>query len=259
MSRSWVIFGALLVVGCSFDWDAFDPRGGGGAAGVPAGGGGPGGLGGGGGMAGGPSTGGAGGLGGLGGGGDGGLGGQGGQGGVKPPVDYVYPASIADCLVVSPDVDTNPDHCAKLHVAGHMPVDVSSETAGGLPVDSYVRFDLDGQLAGLRILAVKLQLTVGDWPQADGPNSGEIFEVTPFARADLFTAAPAQIGAMPIGATQGPAAIGQTVEWSLPVLLASAQGSVYLGIFHLDNGEVNGVYYFNNSGTTPPRLVVTAQ
>jgi hypothetical protein len=56
--------------------------------------------------------------------------------------------------------------------------------------------------------------------------------------------------------SQGAVGPMQTVEWSLPVTLASPNGSIYL---ELENPSADGVDYWDRTGTTPPQLLIDVQ
>jgi len=239
---------ALLgLLACSHEWDLYDPRLGGGGDGTGAsssGGGEPSGGGGQGTGAAGPSSGG-GGVGGV-----GGVGGSGGEGG-NGSVELSYGAAIADC--VNP-TSPNPDTCAAEGGGIRMSVDLE-EGMPPTPRISFLRFDLDAQLAGKSVDSVELRLSVPMFVGAESNDSGEVWRVTEFDRAALFTAAPTKVGASPAAASVGAVAQGQTVVFELPSSLVSAGGSVYLGVFPL---STNGVDYSNVLGAVPPALVITA-
>jgi hypothetical protein len=252
---------------CSSEWDRYDPRlgddgagaeggasaggAGGGSGGAASGGSGQGGsgLGGGSGLTGGGA--GASGGGGAGGGGAGGTGGVGGGGGAGPGT-VVVGASIADCL--DPTVP-DPDQCELDHGVGIMTVD-GSDGLNGLPVYSFLRFDLDDTLTGKTVTAVTLRLTVPDTGSGDSPESGEVWEVEPFSRQDLFTAAPLQVGGAPLAMSQGAVALLDEVTWALPGDSVAPNSAVTLGLYPLVN---DGADYWNLNGTLPPQLVIDYQ
>ena len=245
----------VLTVGaaaCVLDWDGLDPRVSGGEGGAAVGG-----FGGGttsssssvatGGM------GGSGGTGGMGGGvgGAGGAGGVGGQGGeAAMPVTITYGAAVADCIYIGME---DPDVCAADLPINAMTVDASVST-NLLPGHSYLRFDLDGQLAGKTVTEVRLRLTVSDDMSAASVSSGELHEVEPFTRPDLFVEAPMAVASL--GADQGAVMPNDVVEWVLPTALVAPNGSVFLGVLPV---STNGVDYWNNDGAAPPLLLVTAE
>lgn len=179
----------------------------------------------------------------------GGAGGAGGEGGSEQVVTYL--PMVADCVDPSlPD----PDACASDQPLGTMGVD--SDVGMLVTRHSYLRFDLDEQLAGLRVTEVLLEITVSDHDDAESSSSGEIWQVEPFTRADLFVAAPAAVGPTALVGDNGAVAQLQTVVFALPVALVMPGAPVFLGVLPL---ETDGIDYWNLDGATPPRLVVTAQ
>ncbi len=276
--RSWLAAVATIVgmAACSHDWDALDPRVGEAGAstaastGVTTGAGassstGPGGTttgatssgsGAAGGGTGAATT--SSGTSGAGGGTSGAGGGTGGVGGGTTGAggattgSLSYAASVADCVdLMAPD----PDACEAYTGAGQMSVDLL-EAMTGFPNASFLRFDLDDALAGATITGVTLRLVVTTDANAFGDEAGEIWEVAPFARPDLFTAVPAKVGNTSLAPSVGAVALGDTVDWTLPPTVVVAGGSVYLGIFPISE---NGVSYWNLNGTTPPALIVDYQ
>ena len=230
------------LMACSHEWDVYDPRlgEGGGGTGAGSSGGGE------------PTGGGGQGAGTAGPGGGGGSGGaQGGGGAGGGSVVLSYGTSVADC--VDP-TSPNPDTCATEGGGIRMAVDLE-EGMPPTPRISFLRFDLDAQLAGKSVDSVELRLSVPVFIGAESNDSGEVWRVAEFDRAALFTAAPTKVGASPAAASVGAVAQGQTVVFELPSSLVSAGGSVYLGVFPL---STNGVDYSNALGAVPPALVITA-
>jgi hypothetical protein len=165
----------------------------------------------------------------------------GGTGGSASSVVYV--ATVADCIdTASPD----PDQCAS--PAEALWIDLPE-------TEAYLRFEPDGAIAGATIVSATLRLTVGTYAQAQGEESGELWEVAPFARADLFNGAPLTVGSVLAG-DQGVAEPGTTVDWSVPVALVAADTPVYLGVIPLG---YNSTGYQNLNGSNPPRLIVEIQ
>lgn len=181
-----------------------------------------------------------------------GGGGTAGAGGA-PVLVVEYVAAVADCVdAVLPD----PDVCETQAGFGNMDVDLL-ESSTGHPDYAFLRFDLDGTLAGRTVVGVTLRLVVTDHVDADSDNSGEIWPVTPFDRSDLFSTVPTQVGSSPVGLSQGAVVQNQTVEWSLPSSLVAANESTHLGVFPLTNQGVN--YWNAQNGTIPPRLIIDYQ
>lgn len=233
---------ALLGSHCSHDWDAFDPRlgeGGTGAASVTStvtgsSGGGA------------TSTGG-GGAGAMGGAGAGGA--EGGNGGAGPG-DVEYTATIADC---TNPADPDPDVCEANNGRGVGAMQVDGDPAMLDASHAYLRFETDTTLAGKTIDSVTLRLRVPVIVDSGANQTGDVWLVEPFVRADLFVAAPATIGASPIALDMGNADKGETVLFDLPTSIVSASSSVTLGI--LPN-TTDGVDYFNLNGAVPPALLI---
>lgn len=173
------------------------------------------------------------------------------MGGAGPsPVTLSYTAAVADCIYIGME---DPDVCATAPPIDTMTVD-SSVSSTMLPGHSYLRFDLDGQLSGKTVTEVRLRLTVSDDMNAASVSTGEVHEVAPFSRMDLFVAAPMSLGLL--GGDQGAVMPNDVVEWPLPNALVAPNGSVFLGLLPLN---ADGVDYWNAKGLTPPVLLVTME
>jgi hypothetical protein len=273
---------AITIAACSFGWDDYDPRLGGGASGASAGvsgagafagasggtDGGSGGIAGAGGAAGsggasGSSGGSSGGTSGTSGGGTGGSGGSSGldggagaagSGGAVVQTATYSPPDVADCIAL---VDPDPDACEKSSGLGQMTVDsVNSGLTGSPASAAFLSFALDAAFAGKQVLAVRLQLTVSNHSNANSNKSGEIWSVEPFTRPDLFTTVPAQQGGAPLAVDLGPVVQLQVVEWQLPTSAVTAGQSVYLGVFPTSS---DGVDYYAKISPAPPKLIVEYQ
>lgn len=165
-------------------------------------------------------------------------------------VDRVeYVASVADC--VDP-LAPNPDACGALNGAAQLVVDMRDSMTLH-PWEGFVRFDLDGQLAGRVVTSLKLRMVATDDDKAPGTNTGRIWQVGAFTRAELFGGVPSRIGTVPLAGSQGALSKLEVVDWTLPVSLATANGHVYLSV---DSTSDDGVNYWNLTGPNPPRLVV---
>lgn len=200
------------------------------------------------------STGGRGGEGGaLGGGGAGGSGGsQGGAGGGMVPCTgvHTYVPIVADCIEL-PDPD--PDACETVSGAGSMLITTSASTTHN-PFHSFVRFDIEPDVAQSPLVSATLRVVVSNMAYADSPESGEIWRVAPFTRSELFSGEPADVGTQPLAASLGAVTQGQTVEWALPPSGIFDFSSVYLRIRPL---VTDSARYDNLNGTTPPELILT--
>lgn len=230
----------VVVATCNFDWDTFDPRlvetagttssggGQGGAAASSA-----------------SSTA----VSAVSTGGTGGVGGAGGTGGA-PTVTLEYQPTVADCIY---DAIFDPDQCRSTE--GAVWVDT---TCGVMNLDvahAYLRFDLDGQLNGLSVIDVRLELTFSTAGGSRSVETHELWEVMPFARSDLFNGLVPTVGML--GATQvGTFVSLDVVSWPLPTGIVAANGSVYLSLEPVGG---DGAGYFGIGDATPPKLIITAQ
>lgn len=243
---SALLIGAL-VAACR-DWDAYDPRLGDGAGGQGTGASANGGAGG----AGASANGGAGGegagAGGLNAGGDG-AGGVSDGGGGSTGATAVYEAVVADCI--NP-LTPNPDTCAAELPAGLITVDQDQKGMGER--HSFLRFDLDDVFVGKTVDAVTLRLRVPMLSGSDSDQTGDLWLVTAFTRADLFVAEPSNVGSSPVVASLGATPQGALVEFTLPTAIAVVDGSVFFGLRPV---STNGVDYIDSDGVEPPVLEVS--
>lgn len=179
-----------------------------------------------------------------------------------------YPATVADCIYTTlgpqneggggaggtpvPAKRDDPDVCRNLHGGDQMGVD-RVDSIAHREAESFLHFDLDDRIVGT-VVDVTLALTVGDNPEADGPGTGDLWEVETFTRPDLFSGPPSRVGGSALVPSFGPVDKLEDVTWTLPTTLVTANGTVCLG---LDPTSTNGVDYFTNAGATPPQLIVT--
>jgi hypothetical protein len=182
-------------------------------------------------------------------GGTAGAGPGGGGSGGNPVVVVEYAPVVADCIYVQAP---NPDTCLADQLDVTMSVDLSNPNMQ--EARAYLRFDLDGQLSGLTVTDVQLQLTVSDQVNAASPSSGTLYTVAPFTRMDLFNAAPAT--GMLLGGDLGAVVPNMLVEWTLPTAMVAPNTSLYFGVVPVN---ADGIDYWNLMGMVPPKLVVTAQ
>jgi hypothetical protein len=172
-------------------------------------------------------------------------------GGGSGPGQVEYAAAVADCI--NPGLP-DPDACALEVGQNRMTVDSEFDAISDpTPRHVYLRFNLDGILAGKTIDAVNVRLHVPDTNGSNSTHSGDMWEVAPFDRQALFVGPPAQVGSSPISPNLGAVGIDSDVLFPLPTDSVTAGGSVYLGILPL---STNGVDYLNNGGSEPPALVV---
>jgi hypothetical protein len=162
-------------------------------------------------------------------------------------------ASVADCIDTT---NPNPDQCESVMGKYQMVVDLqnsamigASGAGGGPPTAVFVRFDL-GKLAAKTIVSATYEMTITDYTNSGSSSSGEVFEVSTFTRPDLFSVAPTKVGGV-IGANQGTVAALETVSWQLPLATPAGKETLCLGVFPTN---IDGAYYYNVAGTTPPRL-----
>ncbi len=167
------------------------------------------------------------------------------------PLHADYHASVVVCMD-----PTMPSLTACTDNKGPSQFTIDGEvTTPGTTFAGYLRFDLDAQLVGHTPMVVTLVLTDSGVTSADSDSSGEVWSVQPFTQSSLATTAPAQLGTGPIAPAQGPIALGQIVTFALPVGLVAPNGSVFLGMY---SASGDGVQYWDNTGTTPPRLHIDA-
>jgi hypothetical protein len=180
--------------------------------------------------------------------------GSGGTGGAVIETATYSPPTVADCVSL---VTPNPDACETSSGLGQLAVDSSNSGLPGAPASAaFLSFALDGKFSGKQVLSVKLQMTVANQTNAEGDKSGEVWEVEPFTRPDLFNTVPAKVGAAALAADLGPVVPLQVVEWALPSSAVTAGQSVYLGVFP---NSANGVDYYGKVSPAPPKLIVEYQ
>jgi hypothetical protein len=162
---------------------------------------------------------------------------------------FAYTATVAACI---DPAAPNPSLCTSIKGPAQLVVDMLDATTMQ-PWDAFVRFDLDAAFAGRTIQMVRLELTATDDKLAASGNSGTLYQVDPFALADLSLAEPKKVGTTALAPSQGAVAALQVVMWPVPASLAAPNGSVYL---ELETTSQDGVNYWNLAGPNPPRLVV---
>lgn len=164
-----------------------------------------------------------------------------------------YVAAVADCVNVdSPD----PDACETATGTGLMSVDLTNDNFANAPTAVFLRFNLDGALAGKTVTSVSLSLTVGSNPGNESDSTGDVWRVASFTRAALFSAVPSKVGSSPLAGDLGAAAQGGTITFTLPSNLPQASTPVYLGVFA---ASTNGTDYQNAKGGSPPTLKIDYQ
>jgi hypothetical protein len=168
------------------------------------------------------------------------------------PVHVEYVATIAECL--DPEIP-DPAECRGFNGPAQLVLDNSDSTTND-PWYGYVRFDLDGAIAGRTVTSVVLRLTATNDPKADGPNTGVVWAVDPFDLTSLTGTTPQHVGTTPLAGSQGSVVELEVVDWPLPAGAVVANTPVYLG---LETPSGDGVNYWNLAGPDPPRLIVDAQ
>jgi hypothetical protein len=170
----------------------------------------------------------------------GGSSGAGGSAGaVVATVEYI--ATVADCVGASAP---NPDTCVGSYLELHL--DVSADFLAGATSLIYLRFDIDNQLAGAKVVTAELELG-----NVNGSNqSGEVHEVADFTRPDLFVQAPA-LGPT-VAPDNGAVSIGQAVLWKLSSA-PTANKPFCLG---LSTTTTDGIGYATLGSGAPPKLRV---
>jgi len=168
------------------------------------------------------------------------------------PTHVEYVAVVADC--VDP-VDPDPDTCKTVNGSAQIAIDSNDSTTGN-PWVGYIRFDLDGVIAGRTVTSLKLRLVATSDAKAGASNTGQIWRVGSFTRQSLFSTIPSRIGAAPIALTQGTVDQLQVIHWTLPVSVAVANGGVFL---ELETTSSDGTNYWNLTGPNPPRLIIDMQ
>lgn len=182
-------------------------------------------------------------------GGVGGSGNPGGTGPVQCTGTHTYDAVTADCInLTAPD----PDACAG-YIDPRIFVISTSEYSSGDPHHGFLRFDLDPEVAQSALASVALEVTVAGLSYADSDDSGDIWEVVPFVRSDLFSGAPNRVGGSAVSPSQGAAGLNQTISWPLPTSVVNGP-SVYLEMNPLVS---NNTYYLDRDQSSPPQLIVT--
>jgi hypothetical protein len=193
-----------------------------------------------------------GGTGGLAAGGSGGSAGSttsasGGNGGGGPKsVEYI--ASVAACI--SYDAP-NPEVCEAQVLPNEILVDTQEGNTGD-PMGAFLRFDLDGALAGKTVTAVRLRVRVTQYMLGDSVETGEVFGVAPFTFDDLFNGVPGKVSAV-LAPSQGPVAHLEIVDFPLPTSVAKPNAGLFLSIAPVSNDLVS---YYNHETPDAPRLIV---
>jgi hypothetical protein len=177
-----------------------------------------------------------------------------GAGGGSTAGTIEYLASVTECAGFhTTDMSlVDPVTCADHAGNAEMNIDTSDGTLMAF-LASFVRFDLDGALAGKTIDAVKLRLVVTTSGSAASTHSGEIWQVAPFTEADLAMALPDKVGMAPISPDMGAVAINQAVTWQLPANIIAPDAPVFLEIFPVSG---DGTYYWKKDGPLPPKLII---
>lgn len=163
---------------------------------------------------------------------------------------FTYAATVAECA--SPNI-VDPMYCRSINGNTQLVVDEKDSTTN-LPWYAFVRFDLDGAIAGKIVSSVTLRVVATTNGKADGPNSGDVWRVSAFSLQSLQqNQLPAKQGSSKLAGSQGAVKEQQVVEWPLPVSTVSPSAPVYLGIYLTTS---DGVNYWNTDGEEPPQLII---
>jgi len=159
-----------------------------------------------------------------------------------------YPATLGAC---NSEKDFSLDACEQAAGPGIMYAD--KLTGNNATMHAFIRFDLDGKLAGKTVDGVVLRLVAPNIPQAQSDSSGEIWKVTPFTEDSLWMGQPEPIGSAPLAGDVGATEPTQEHYWSLPLDLVAPGAPVFLAI---DNPSEDSVDYWNDDGEDPPLLII---
>jgi len=165
----------------------------------------------------------------------------------KPQGPFTYLAQVAACTSPS---SPSTSLCENDTGTNEMSVDLEDDSMG-IPFQSYVSFQLDGKLAGMTVTKVTLELHTTNNSKATSDQTGEVWQVKAFTLSSLDQAVPqTQVILAPDGGTVKK---NQPVTWDLPTSIAVANTTVYLGIVPISSSGVN---YWNNDGSSPPKLII---
>lgn len=182
----------------------------------------------------------------AGGAGGGPAGGSGGSGGGGIPGTLEITALTGDCVATD---NPDPDQCEGLAGSGQMVID-GFEPSTGSPYRSYVRFQLDGTLAGATITGATLRVfTTGN--MSAGGQAGDLWQVDAFTASGLNQGLPTPIGML--ASSPGAVSPSSSAEWPVPTSLIVPNGGVYLELRPVDDDMVR---YRNHTGIEPPVLIV---
>lgn len=161
-----------------------------------------------------------------------------------------FSATVAVCLAPEkPD----PQACEASSSEDTLKVDGLNYNLGEVPSAAFMRFDPGTALVGHSIVVVTLELHTTDTPNASSDQTGEVWQVTPFAASDLSTKAPQKVGSAPVAADLGAVAGNSPVGWQLPPSLVVPSSPVTVGVYPVTN---DSVLYWGTGGPVPPKLVV---
>lgn len=155
-----------------------------------------------------------------------------------------YASDYAECVDV---VQLDPAACELAVHDGGMIADLAPSE-----IRIYLRFPLDGRVAGRAVLSASLVLVVTDEPNAGGPTSGEVHLVAPFTTAANGLPASQAVVASDLGAVVAE----QTVLFTLTPGFVATTEPLHLGVHAT---STDGVRYWNARGRFPPSLVLEVQ
>jgi len=120
----------------------------------------------------------------------------------------------------------------------YIDTEVMALDGAGRRAESFIRFDIPPEYAGLTVVAATLHVQVADGDSADGPQRGELYRSAPFDEDSLKLEGPAT--PQKLADDQGVANKDAWIDWSIPVGLVVAGSPVYLGLLPVNN---DGVLY----------------
>jgi hypothetical protein len=122
------------------------------------------------------------------------------------------------------------------------------------PWYAFVRFDLDGAIASMKVERVTLRVVATSNSKSAGPNTGDVWRVSAFTLQSLqLNQLPSKQGTSKLAGTQGAVKPLDVVEWPLSPSLVQPDQPVYLGIYLTTS---DGVNYWNTDGVEPPQLII---
>lgn len=170
-------------------------------------------------------------------------------------VERSYTAVVADCIEqVAATKMPNPDECSAFASSKDGPNElwVDLRKGSNRQFTGYLRFDVDGEIAGRTLVAARVEVTVTTFPNAAG-HAPALWACAPFSRASLFAQEPALLGSSALAPLPGVVSNSETVSYALPPAAVAPSTSAYFALVPVVAG---GSGFWNLLGPKPPRLVV---